>query len=493
MARTRATPIATCFAAPGGTSAADLVALLTDELGATVEPPIVEERTVLDTVDHDVRRAGLVIEATRAGERGTVIGVRQWGRAPDRLAMPIGVLPRRIDDLPPRFASLLPDDLLGAALVPVGTVCVAVQPLAVRDDEDKAVARISIDSIDGPLFVRVQPVRGYARAGAEAIATITSLGFRAGAEPLEALYDTAPATAPTPSPRVPANRAWVHALRGQLDLIDATLPAAIAGVDPEALHDLRVALRRTRAALRQSKGVLPKALRSCFRPELTHLQQATSAVRDLEVLRDMLAGRDGQGGDSLGALRAAVDARLAAARDEMVAILEGERTHALLADWRATLVAIGAAEADDDADEWGQWPARARHDVADVVNDRIARQRRRLLAAGRAINRESSAPALHEVRKQGKELRYLLELFAEHVPDTATPDAHKAMRSLQNSLGRHHDVAVQLELIRSLAESGPWSDRSAIEKLLAELDAAQETEREKFTTRFARVVASVRR
>src|SRR5262245_39817993 len=59
------------------------------------------------------------------------------------------------------------------------------------------------------------------------------------------------------------------------------------GDDSEALHDFRVAIRRTRAALEAWSERLPKKVKK-LRKELTKIQRATGAARDAEVALEWL-------------------------------------------------------------------------------------------------------------------------------------------------------------------------------------------------------------
>src|SRR4051794_1639437 len=63
------------------------------------------------------------------------------------------------------------------------------------------------------------------------------------------------------------------------------------GADPEALHDLRVALRRFRSTVRAWRGVLSRPRRR-RRAELRRLIAATSEARDAEVMLTLLAEED---------------------------------------------------------------------------------------------------------------------------------------------------------------------------------------------------------
>ncbi len=49
--------------------------------------------------------------------------------------------------------------------------------------------------------------------------------------------------------------------------------------------------------------------------------------------------------------------------------------------------------------------------IGELAGERIRKVYRRMVQMGRAIDDSSPPEAYHELRKKGKELRYLLELF----------------------------------------------------------------------------------
>ena len=57
----------------------------------------------------------------------------------------------------------------------------------------------------------------------------------------------------------------------------------ISDIDTEFLHDFRVAIRRTRSALSQIRGVLPKNVRDQFKADFSALQKSSNHLRDLDV------------------------------------------------------------------------------------------------------------------------------------------------------------------------------------------------------------------
>ena len=71
-------------------------------------------------------------------------------------------------------------------------------------------------------------------------------------------------------------------LRAQLDELCAQAVVVGAGDDPEAVHKMRVATRRLRAALRVFEDMLPPSA-THLRGELKWLAGVLGAVRDLDV------------------------------------------------------------------------------------------------------------------------------------------------------------------------------------------------------------------
>ncbi len=83
-------------------------------------------------------------------------------------------------------------------------------------------------------------------------------------------------------------------------MIADNLPGTLEDVDSEFLHDLRVAVRRTRSLQRQFKAIYPDRLQH-FRDEFKRLQAVTGDLRDLDVyLLDFDALRAAAAGDRCG-------------------------------------------------------------------------------------------------------------------------------------------------------------------------------------------------
>jgi CHAD domain-containing protein len=116
----------------------------------------------------------------------------------------------------------------------------------------------------------------------------------------------------------------------------------------------------------------------------------------------------------------------------------------------------------------------------------VSKLLRRMLRDGGRIGEGSPPEALHDLRKQGKELRYLLELFGPVFPPRAVEPLVGDLKQLQKVLGRFQDRAVQAETLRALAADHDGAAApGALEAVLAGLRADQDAARAEFAAAFA--------
>ena len=298
----------------------------------------------------------------------------------------------------------------------------------------------------------------------------------------------------TLTPHDRADAAAVTILRRLLATIEVNLPGTLADTDSEYLHDLRVAVRRSRAAQRELRGVFPPEALRVFRDEFRELQVLTGPTRDLDVqlleFGDLTSALPADNARDVAPLRALLEARLADERATMVRGLKSERTSALLRNWSEFLDALVAAPEGDRPD--------AARPVAEVAGERIGKVYGRMVKMGRAIGPDSPHEALHDLRKKGKELRYLLEFFASLYPPEVVKPMVSTLKGLQDVLGRFQDREVQADSLRALgddiaaAEGGAAALMSMgvlVQRLLEEQDAA----RAEFDESFAQFAAKPQR
>jgi CHAD domain-containing protein len=122
-------------------------------------------------------------------------------------------------------------------------------------------------------------------------------------------------------------------VRAQLTALRQHEAGTRSGDDPEDLHDMRVATRRLRAALRTFDQVLPPEAQLLYE-ELRWLGGGLAAVRDLDVQIERVEGLTALDSpddrEALDALRATLQSERESARTELHALLDSERYRAIL-------------------------------------------------------------------------------------------------------------------------------------------------------------------
>jgi CHAD domain-containing protein len=225
-------------------------------------------------------------------------------------------------------------------------------------------------------------------------------------------------------------------LRAQLAEIERHDPAVRVGFDPEDLHKLRVAVRRSRAALRQSKSLVDDEQGRSLRAELKWLGRQLGPARDLDVLLEHLrrdvAELDGPDGVPAGKIVTQIESERGAAQQELLAALDSPRYAELLAALESFVTALPVA-------------------ASDVSLERVVRREFRTLDRQmRALGVVPSNDALHRARIQAKRLRYAAELSA-HALGKDSHNVVSAAKRFQDVVGTHQDAVVAEEHIRAAA------------------------------------------
>lgn len=224
-------------------------------------------------------------------------------------------------------------------------------------------------------------------------------------------------------------------------------PGTRLGEDPEHLHDMRVASRRMRAALRLFRGALPPGEADRLRLQLREVAQVLGAVRDLDVfmiqlgeLSEKLVGADAEACAPL--LRHLSRSR-EQARQEMMKLLDDSAFAALK---RALVSRMQAGAVHESAE--------AAQSVLTAGPVLIRQCRRRVLRSGHGLRAESPADHYHELRIRGKRLRYALE-FLEGVYGPLARNLIDVLVELQDQLGLMQDARVSVQSLRAIVDGKP--------------------------------------
>jgi CHAD domain-containing protein len=434
----------------------------------------------LDTRSLALARAGVALRL-RSGPRGWEATVKWAGRSAGslheraELNVPLPARPRLPFALPPGpLQSQLSATVLGRPLAPIliSDVQRHLLDLLPARGAARPLAEVALDTVQlrapdgrplGPSYCEVEielragtrtDLTELSRALQERFGLIPSRGSKF-ARGMTELYGAV--TRPRAVESIQRGDTLAAAARivvaGQLARLRACDPGTRAGQDPEALHDMRVAVRRLRAATRMFDAALSDTTYDTFRHELSWLGQELGAVRDLDVQLANLEWHrphlDAAPRRRLQALRRHMRRERAVRRDALIAALDSRRYARLLAALERFA--------------FGTPPLRPRaaagKPIAAVGRRAIKKALRRLLARGDTIGDLPAASDLHALRIRAKRLRYLLEALK---PITGTPGRKlgKQLVRLQDLLGRFNDAMVAARWIRAYTR-GPGVDSDA--------------------------------
>jgi CHAD domain-containing protein len=463
-------------------------------------PPRAERRSFLDTFDWRLYRAGQVLEFD-GDERGT-LRLRELGaagRVIEQEAVAIPAFGRELPAGPLRRA--LVQIAEPRALLNLGSVLVRTAPWRVEDARGKLLAvmeneRIRADARGGRRpgtshWLRVLPLRGYDRQALKILLAFDEAGARAedplrrcmqqfGRQPGD--YDSR-LRIPLESD-IDARRALSRILLFLLEVMEVNRHGIEADIDVEFLHDFRIACRRSRSLITQVRGVFTEDELKPFRSAFSWLSAATSAQRDLDVfLLDMPRYRamlPFNIAPHLEPLAELIVAERRAAHARLLRALRSARMTAFLRDWRRFLER-GSTKAT---------PSTGR--AAAAAGHAIRRVHRRLLKEGNRCGAGTYSEVLHELRKNGKKLRYLLEAFRSLYPEEDIEGFIGQLRKLQNILGDIVDYHVQHDYLLArraeLAQRGglPEETMEAMNRLAIACENLQERAEHRFLDRFRR-------
>ncbi|MBI4989041.1 MAG: CHAD domain-containing protein [Rhodocyclales bacterium] len=213
--------------------------------------------------------------------------------------------------------------------------------------------------------------------------------------------------------------------------------------DAEFIHQMRVALRRLRSALRTFRPALPAGFEQSVVPPIRALARVLGGARDWDVLAGEIVGpaRDAFAGDvRLDALDAAVGRARQQAREAARQALAAPAHAVFLLDLAARLQRTRSAPAEEE--------------LAAFAARRLSRLHKKALALAAAAQ-EADPASLHALRIGVKRLRYALEFFAPLYRDRDAREALESLTGLQDSLGALNDLARAGALLMQCMDSDP--------------------------------------
>jgi inorganic triphosphatase YgiF len=236
-------------------------------------------------------------------------------------------------------------------------------------------------------------------------------------------------------------------------------PALLAG-DPEGVHQMRVGLRRLRAAMSLFADILQDPQTAALKEELKWLTGELGPARELEVLVTRVVApvkRRLSRLQGISSLSRDLTQQRAAARARAQDAARSERFRALTLEIARWLEAGQWRRPQDDL-------VRDRGDVPIEVSaaDQLTRRFKKIRKLGKMLTR-LDARRRHKLRIQAKKVRYASEFFAGLFPGKKASKRREkflsALEDVQDCLGDLNDIAVHEDRITAIAAESRRSRR----------------------------------
>ncbi len=229
---------------------------------------------------------------------------------------------------------------------------------------------------------------------------------------------------------------------------------------PDALHDYRIAMRKTRTLLAQMDQMIAEPQLSKFKRGFADLMQRTGPLRDLQVCASNSYLSD-PGNPASDLLLQSVLRQQRKVRNSLVRYLSSATHLRFRQSWQECLQQTATTTFDSGLS----------NDPATYVAGKWIQQAYRITVRQACkVGKRETTSSLHKLRKNCKDLRYLLEMFSDVYAGKACTDLCAELKKVQSKLGRMQDMQVLYQLlitsVKLLDERPDRPQRKQIKQLL---------------------------
>jgi len=450
------------FDLPGDVDIEQFIHESSDPYGVKKERVKTEPIRIYDTFDWRLFNKSLVLYS--CGDR---LHLRKRSERGNLCSVPLTSMPVFIWEFP---SSKLKEQLAAVigvrALLQLAEIQTRSIPYRLLDPEGKTVVRLIYEEIRSSAHKKapalashlwLQPVRGYSKPSQKIARRFEQAGFTVNTED-DIYFKGLKAAEKTPGsysskialqldPAMRADEAAKVILRFLLRVIQVNAVHIEKDIDTEFIHDFRVAVRRTRAALGQIRSVFPAEATERFKKDFAFVGQVTNELRDLDVC---LLKEEAYRAKVAPVLRKDVETlfdylrkKRSEAFQEVIRGLKSKRYATVLQDWETFL---NAPPQDS--------PAAANAEVAAITlaRKRIFKKYKSVVKTGNSISESADDRMLHVLRIHCKKLRYLMEFFASLFHPETMDTLIDHLKRLQDNLGDFNDLRVQEEYLLNVAK-----------------------------------------
>lgn len=264
---------------------------------------------------------------------------------------------------------------------------------------------------------------------------------------------------------------------GPLFELEAT---ARSGADADAVHDMRVASRRLREAMRLLGPLYPSKPFGVWYKRVRRITRALGPVRDSDVfIEDFTKLGKHVGAEGKRAVAFMVGYRMGR-REHELAVLDAELAGLDLAENRLSFDSFAGRLADPDS---------AGDPLAGFAYGAIAERAATVFGAQPVALVPENVTRQHELRIDYKRLRYAVEVFAPCYDDSFD-GLHETLTAFQDTLGDMHDMHVFLEMLRAPERVEAAARAGVSADAMAEVEAVLEARAQAGFERFVALVSA---
>lgn len=248
------------------------------------------------------------------------------------------------------------------------------------------------------------------------------------------------------SPDDPMAEAGRKALFFNFERMLLNEPVSRLGENIEGVHDMRVATRRMRSALRLFGPFFDREAIDPFRKDLRTIADALGTVRDLDVFKEkaerFMAARPEA---DLTPLLQGWEQRYARGRRKLIGTLDKGKYARFVARFHEFLTTPGAGALPLPE------PSETSAYLVRHVAPRLIYEHYEQVRAYEAVADSAAIPTLHALRIDFKRLRYTLEFFEEVLGPEARQVVNE-IKTMQDHLGDLNDAAVAETMLREFVD-----------------------------------------
>jgi len=489
------------FDLPGDVDIEQFIHESSDPYGVKKERAKTEPIRIYDTFDWRLFNKSLVLYS--CGDR---LHLRKRSERGNLCSVPLTSMPVFIWEFP---SSKLKEQLAAVigvrALLKLAEIQTRSIPYRLLDREGKTVVRLIYEEIRSSAHKKapalashlwLQPVRGYSKPSQKIARRFEQAGLTVNTE--DDIYfrglkaaDKNPGSYSTKvalqlDPHMRADEATKVILRFLLRVIRVNAANIENDIDTEFIHDFRVAVRRTRAALAQIRSVFPAKTTERFKKDFAFVGKLTNELRDLDVC---LLKEDAYKVKVAPVLRNDIEPlfdylrkKRSEAFQKVIRGLKSKQVATILKDWETFL---------DTSPQDSPAAANAEVPIVTLARKRICKKYQSVVKAGNRISESADDKMLHVLRIHCKKLRYLMEFFASLFHPETIDSLIEQLKRLQDNLGDFNDLRVQEEYLLTVAKQLPVKRRQSEKLFLAigSLVGALARDRKIVRTAFAQTFA----